>query len=57
MQALKLMSYRFGTHSGPSGSADYWAYLTTTIGLLLEQVAMATGEETPICEAFLSAGQ
>lgn len=54
VQALKLMSYRFGTVAGPSASADYWAYLITTIGLLLEQIEAATGEEKTTCKTILS---
>lgn len=57
VRALKLMSYRFGTLSGPSASANYWAYLTETISLLLGQIATATGEETPTCKTILSAGE
>ncbi|MCX4598825.1 hypothetical protein OG819_58185 [Streptomyces sp. NBC_01549] len=57
LQALKLMSYSFGTSPGPSATANYWAYLTTTVSLLLEQIVIATGEETPTCKTILSAGQ
>lgn len=56
VQALRLMSYRFGTLAGPSPSANYWAYLTTTISLLLEHIATVTGEETPTCKTILSTG-
>ncbi|GAQ58964.1 hypothetical protein a10_08864 [Streptomyces acidiscabies] len=56
MQALKLMSYGFGTVSGPSTSVNYWAYLTTLVGLFLEQIARATSEDSPTCETILNTG-
>lgn len=57
IQALKLISYRFGTSLGPSASANYWAYLTTTVGFFLEQLGTATSEESPTCKTILSSAQ
>ncbi|MBT2384178.1 hypothetical protein [Streptomyces sp. ISL-11] len=57
VQALRLMSYRFGAVSGPSATAKYWAYLTALVGLFLEQIATATTEETPTCKSILDAGR
>lgn len=55
VQALKLMSYGFGTSRGPSATVNYWAYLTMAVSLCLEHVVTATSEESPTCATVLTA--
>ncbi|MGW1171846.1 hypothetical protein [Streptomyces sp. NPDC002550] len=57
VQALKLMSYGFGTSRGPSATVNYWAYLTTAVSLCLEHIATVTSQEAPTCAAVLAASR
>ncbi|MYS45715.1 hypothetical protein GTY23_31805 [Streptomyces sp. SID5998] len=53
VQALRLMSYSFGTSAGASPTVHYWAYLTTVISHYLDYVTATASVESPTCAALL----
>ncbi|MGI5530024.1 hypothetical protein ACQEVX_22350 [Streptomyces syringium] len=57
VQALKFISYQFGTSAGPSATANYWAHLITAVSRFLEQVSTVSSEESPTCKTILLMAQ